>query len=130
MSEFPPFPLWVTVFLTIWAAVGPLARWLADNRKIEFRRVLAALNKINILMIELHNSGIGNPLAVKEAMDQSTEALNTSLFINDFLEHSQVAGDIVNAVKKLNNGGSFDDYQKEYWKAINLILDAASKSTL
>jgi len=144
-KAYNPFRrLWVTTFLIVWAAVGPLVgilmghylvrswerkRWLADNRKEEYRRVLAGLNKVNMLMIDLHG-GVPNLQAIKEAMDESSLALSTCLFINDFLEKSKAAGQVVQAVKKLTAGGSFDDYQKEYWKAINLILGAAKKSAL
>lgn len=145
MSEVPLFPLWVTVFLTIWAVVGPLLgvavghylvrswerkRWLADNRKDEYRRVLAGLTKLNMLIIDRHSFGTIDMAALKEAMEESSMAFNTCLFINDFLERTKVAGDIVKAVKKFHNGGSFDDYHKEYWKSVNLILADANKSAL
>lgn len=132
-------------FLTVWAAVGPLVgiiighylvrswerkRWLADNRKEEYRRFLAGLNKVNGFMVEYHVTGVVNEKALKEAVEESSLALNTSLFINDFLEESKVAGDVLAAARKLTNGGSFDDYHKEYWKAINLIQSSAKKSAL
>ena len=145
MHEVPLFPFWVTVSLTIWAAVGPLAgimighylvrswerkRWLADHRREEYQRVLAALNKVNVLIIDHHTNGVANLQALKEAINESTMAFNTCLFISDFLEQSKVMGEVVDAVKKVNQGGSFDDYRAEYWKAINLILAAAKESAL
>jgi hypothetical protein len=149
MSEVPLFPWWVTVLLTIWALIGPLAgllighylvrswerrRWLADNRKEEYRRLLTALNKLNILTIDWHRSDLSDRAAkvqpIKETLDEASMAFNTSLFITDFLEQSKVAGDLIAMSKKLVNGGSFDDYHKEYWRVVNLILGAAKKSAL
>lgn len=63
-------------------------------------------------------------------MEETTIALNTSLFISDFLEKSKVVGAVLDAGRKLGQGDSFDDYQKEYWKAINLIKTSAKKSKL
>ena len=145
MSEIPLMPLWVTIFLTLWAAVGPLVgilighylvrswqrrQWLADNQKEEYRRVLAGLNRLNMALVEQYCNGNVDAQEIKQAMEESTIALNTSLFITDFLEGSQVAGDVLAAVKKLDQGSSFDDYHKEYWKAVNLIIASAKKSTL
>jgi len=145
MSEVALFPLWVTMFLTIWAPVGPLLgilvghllvrswerkRWLADNRKEEYRRVLAGLNRLNMVLIDLHCYGTANLEDMKQALNESTVALNTTLFINEFLEESKVAGLILDATTTLNSGGSFDDYREKYWKAINLIMASAKKSGL
>ena len=138
-------PLWVTIFFTVWAAVGPLVgilighylgrswqrrQWLADNRKEEYRRVLAGFNRLNMSLAERYRSGNPNAQEIKQAMEETSIALNTSLFITDFLEESQVAGAVLDAVRKLEDGGSFDDYHKEYWKAVNLIMASAKKSKL
>ena len=64
---------------------------------------------------------------VKQATEEITVAFNTSLFITDFLEKSKVAGDVLNAVKHLGQGGGFGDYHEEYWKAVNMIIAAAKK---
>jgi hypothetical protein len=105
-------------------------RWLADNRKEEHRRVLAGLNRINMVLVEQHCTGNINTEKLNQATEESSIALNTSLFIADFLEESQVVGDVLAAVRNLNQGGSFDDYSKEYWKAINSIIASAKKSKL
>jgi len=138
-------PLWVTIFFTVWAAVGPLVgilighylgrswqrrQWLADNRKEEYRRVLAGLNRLNMSLAERYCSRNLDAQEIKQAMEETSIALNTSLFITDFLEESQVAGAVLDAVRKLEDGGSFDDYHKEYWKAVNLIMASAKKSKL
>lgn len=58
MTEIPLMPLWVTLFLTVWAAVGPLLgilighflsrsqqrrQWIADNEVREWRELLTTL---------------------------------------------------------------------------------------
>ena len=81
MSEVSLFPLSLIVFFAIWAAVGPLVgiavghylvrswerrRWLADNRKEEFKQVLVALNNVTCSSLTGMNE-IVNPAALKEA---------------------------------------------------------------
>jgi len=146
MSEVPLFPWWVTVLVYVWAPIGPIVgigfghwlirswerkRWIADNRKEEYRRILAGLTKVNTLLLHHYKTGELNEQALGEAMDESALAFNSCLFITDFLHESQVMDDVLQAFKKLTaGGGSFDAYHKEYWKSINLILAAARKSAL
>jgi hypothetical protein len=107
MSEIPLFPLWVTVLVYIWALIGPLAgilmghymvrswerrRWLADNQKEEYRRVLTALNGMNHLVLTHHNTGTGNDQEVNESLNETTLAFNTCIFTMEFLRESQVMG--------------------------------------
>jgi len=144
MSEVR-FPLWATVLIAIWAAIGPLVgivighllvrswerrRWLADNTKEEYRRVLSAVEKLNGIMTERHVWGLLDQQELKETTEEIQMAVNPCLFIRDFLEKSKVIDDILVAVKKFNNGGSVEDYRKEYWKAIESILASAKKSAL
>src|SRR5712692_8308724 len=99
MSEFPLMPLWVTISLTLWAAVGPLVgilighylvrswqrrQWLADNQKEEYRRVLAGLNRLNMVLAQQHSNRNVDAQETKQAMEEINVALNTSLFIADF----------------------------------------------
>jgi hypothetical protein len=145
MSEVPLTRLWVTIFLTLWASVGPLVgilighhlvkswqrrQWLADNQKEEYRRVLAGLNRVNMALSQQYCYGNVDAQEIKQALEELTIALNTTLFIREFLEESKVAGNVLAAIRKLDQGGSFDDYHKEYWKAINLIIASAEESTL
>lgn len=65
---------------------------------------------------------------IKRAMEEITIALNTSLFIVDFLQESKVVEDVFQASRKLKQGGSFDNYRVEYWKAVNSIIGSAKKS--
>ncbi|MGA9393661.1 MAG: hypothetical protein WBV69_24730 [Candidatus Sulfotelmatobacter sp.] len=143
MQEVPLFPLWVTVFLTIWAAAGPVVgiltghyltrswqrrQWIADNRKDEYRKLLAGLNRLNMVLVQDHTNQNVGIQEIKEAMEEISIALNTSLFIVDFLEESKVADDVLQASRQFKQGGSFDDYRQKYWKAVNSIIGSAKKS--
>ena len=143
MQQVSLFPLWVTVFLTIWAALGPLLgivvghyltrswqrrQWIADNQKEEYRKLLAGLNRLNMVLIQDHtNQNVGTQ-EIKDAMEEISMALNTSLFIVDFLEGSKVVDDVLQASRKLKQRGNFDDYREEYWKAVNSIIASVKKS--
>jgi hypothetical protein len=143
-GDMDPFVI-STIILGIWGALAPLIgifvghwltkswqrrQWLADNQKEEYRRILAGLNRLNMVLAQQHCDGDVGAQEIKQATEEITIALNTSLFITDFLEKSKVAGDVLNAVRMLSQGGSFDDYQEEYWKAVNLILASAKESKL
>ena len=67
MTEIPLMPLWVTVFLTIWAPVGPLIgilighylsrsqqrrQWVADNEVKEWRELLTILTTSFISIVQ------------------------------------------------------------------------------
>jgi len=145
MSDVPLLPLWVTVFLTIWAAIGPLlgivighyltrswqrSQWIADNQKEEYQKVVAGLNRLNMILVDQHSDGHFDIATIKPAMEEITVALNTSLFIIDFLVESKVADAVLDAVTRLMKGGSFDDYHEKYWKAVNLIIASAKKEAL
>src|SRR4249920_2709756 len=117
MHEEPLFPLWLTLFFTIWAAAGPLVgilighyltrswqrtQWIADNQKEEYRRLLTALHRLNLLIAD------GKPLMgqdVNQAVDEVTEAVNTSLFIYDFLEESKLMGKLITSIKSMPKEG-------------------------
>lgn len=144
MQQVPLFPLWLTIFLTMWAAVGPLAgivighyltrSWqreqrIADNEKEEFRNLLAALNRLNMVLLDRHSDGRLDLEELKPLMAAITSAINTSLFIADFLGESNVASDVLDAVKKLIQNDDFAGYHAKYWEAVNLIIAAAKKST-
>jgi hypothetical protein len=144
MTQVDLFPWWLILIFAVWAAVGPLVgivighyltrswqrrQWIADNRKEEYRKVLSGLNRLNTLLVKQHLNGRVDVEEIKPAMDEVSVALNTSLFITDFLEESKVAGDVLDYAKKLVQGGSFEDYQANYWKAIHQIIASAKKHT-
>ena len=100
--------------------------WIADNQKEEYRKVLAGLNRLNMVLMD-HRTGAVNTQGVREATEEIMIALNTSLFVDDFLKESKVVVDVLNAMRKLENGGSLEEYHQEYWKAVNLIVNSAKK---
>jgi hypothetical protein len=73
MNEVPLMPLWVTLALTIWAAIGPMAglltghllsrssqrkHWIADCKKQEYGELLRALMRHHFLLEDyLSSSG-------------------------------------------------------------------------
>jgi hypothetical protein len=141
MQEVQLFPLWVSVFLAIWGVVGPTIgvlaghylsasserkRWIADNQKEEYRRLLAALSKINIALCELRTSD-GTMEALSEGLSDFSEASNTCLFINEFLESSGVLGEIRQAAQAFVETSDFEDYRKKYWNSINQIIESVKK---
>lgn len=143
MQEVPLLPLWMTLFLTIWAAVGPLVgilvghyltaswqrkQWIADNQKDEYRRVLAGLNRLNVLLTQAHTHRTVDVQKLMAAMEEVTLASNTCLFTNEFFEESKALGDVLEASRTFGQGGSYDNYHQEYWKAVNTIIAAAKKS--
>jgi hypothetical protein len=98
--------------------------WIADNQKDEYRKLLVGLNRLNMTLL------LGVPIDRQEmtlAMEEITVALNTSLFIDDFLKKSGVMRDILDAVRQLEQKGNVELYRAEYWKAVNLIIAAAKK---
>lgn len=100
--------------------------WIADSQKEEYRRLLAALNRLNMAISEEQTQGTSSQ-DFHELMRELSEAANTSIFIHEFLRKTNVLGDIVAASEKLKQGGTFDDYRREYWKTVNQIVDSATK---
>src|SRR5580693_7186980 len=108
MHEVPLFPRSVSIFFAIWGVVGPIVglgfghylsasserrRWIADNEKEEYRKLLGALAKINVALLDFH-SGNGDLQNLNNGLNEFSQATNTCLFINDFLEKSKVLGEI------------------------------------
>ena len=100
--------------------------WIADSQKEEYRRLLAALNRLNMAISEEQVQGTSSQ-DLQELMREVSEAANTSIFIHEFLRKTNVLGDIVATSQRLQQGGTFDDYHREYWKTVNQIVDSATK---
>lgn len=99
--------------------------WIADNQKEEYRRLLAALNRLNMAISQEQVQGKSSE-ELQELMREVSEAANTSIFIHEFLKKTNVLGDIVGTTHKLQQGGTFEDYLQEYWKTVNKIVDSAT----
>jgi|ERR1700733_1051519 len=141
MQEAQLFPLWVTVFLTMWGVIGPIVglltghylstsaqrkRWIADNQKDEYRKLLAALTKINVALLDLH-TGNGDLETLNDGMSEFSQATNTCLFISEFLEKSKVLDEIKQAVQSFITVDDVQSYQGRYWNAVNQIIASAKK---
>jgi hypothetical protein len=99
--------------------------WIADNQKEEYRRLLAALSRLNMAISQEKVQGKSSE-DLQELMREVSEAVNTSIFIHEFLKKTNVLGDIVGTTHKLEQGGTFEDYHQEYWKTVNKIVDSAT----
>ena len=78
------------VFVGYWLTGRAKRReWIADNQKEEYRKVLAGLNRLNMLLVTQHVTGVIDPQELKRVMEETSLAFNTSLFITDFLEKDQ-----------------------------------------
>jgi hypothetical protein len=141
MQEVSLFPRGMQLFLTIWGVVGPMAgvgfghylsasserkRWIADNEKDEYRKLLAALTKVNLALCSLR-SGHENLQPIYEALSEFSQACGTCLFVNDFLEKSKLGGEIHEAVQLALKGGDFKDFQKKYWAAVHELIASAKR---
>jgi hypothetical protein len=116
------------VFVGSWLTGRAKRReWIADNQKEEYRKVLASLTRLNMILVDRHFTGTMDLQETKRAMEETSLAFNTSLFISDFLAETKVGGDVLDASKAFISGGSFDEYHEKYWKAVNLILSSAKK---
>ena len=109
MNEVPLIPVEVTVFLTIWAAVGPLVgilighyllrswqrkQWFADNRLREWRELIGTLftsfSTISLLGNKRENL---TAESVQEHYDADTIALltiNNRIYIDKEVEQEKI----------------------------------------
>jgi hypothetical protein len=110
-----------------WLTHGARRReWIADNQKEEYRGLLRALNRLNMAVSEEQVQGKTSQ-DLHQLLREASDAANTSLFIHEFLKYTNVLGQIVATFQKLEQGGKFEDYQREYWEAVNQIVDSATK---
>ncbi|HXM94197.1 MAG TPA: hypothetical protein VOA64_08090 [Candidatus Dormibacteraeota bacterium] len=104
---------WVTVFLGIWAAVGPLVgiyighhllrsqqrrQWLADNRMQEWREIITTLQKSLVLITQfdaarnlstIEEKKAAMP-AVLDARAAALSVLNNRLFVAKEVRHHKM----------------------------------------
>jgi hypothetical protein len=97
MAEIPLMPLWVTIFLTLWAPVGPLIgllighflsrseqrrQWVADNEVKEWRELLTTLTTSFQTVVRTDKS---IPAVPGEEIQRMTENLNARMLANEVL---------------------------------------------
>lgn len=142
MQEVTIMPWWLTVFLAIWAALGPFAgvligayltrrsqreQWVADNKRQEFKSLLRAMTRLNSQVVKLGRM----PSEEDETGDAESVVMvaETSLFISDFLRKSKVIGQLLEALKALAYDGDVKAFVVQYHKNADIIR-AAAKETL
>ncbi|HWY22809.1 MAG TPA: hypothetical protein VNX26_16395 [Candidatus Acidoferrum sp.] len=104
MAEMPLMPLWVTVFLTIWAAVGPIAgvlighyllreaqrrQWVSDNRLKEWRELIEALMSAFTIILRVGAMNSKEDRDRRELHEHGMRAIETisnRVFIHDDIE--------------------------------------------
>ena len=129
-----------TIILAIWGAVGPLVgvrygnalarriqreRWIADNKKEEFRALLAGLNDLLLMIAKNHIQG---PL-ISEDLDRATDgylaAINTSIFISDQLKEMDIHSALSKALATYKESEDLAQYQTDHGNIVNEILSHA-----
>jgi hypothetical protein len=147
MHEIPLYPLWVTLFLTIWAVIGPIIgivaghlltrswqkkQWLMDNKRDEYRDVIRVL--CGAIRPILHSSIPGalvTPEMQKErfiAETLSYEVLGSRLFISDNLEELHAPKRWGDMVTKFNNSRDSEEFSKGFKKLLSEIRAQALRS--
>jgi hypothetical protein len=107
MHEVPLMPLWVTLFLTIWAPVGPLVgigighylsrsqqrrQWLADNEVKEWRELLTTLTTSFIATVQTDDKIPKVPGEEIESLKRKLQARN---LVNEVLTNRIfIAGEV------------------------------------
>lgn len=148
MSEVPLFPLWVTVFLTIWAVVGPIVgivaghfltrswdrkKWLADNKRDEYREVIKVLSAALGPIIQCVMPGLlVGPEEIQErniTENASYEVLGSRIFIHDELEEINAYDRWVALVAQFQKHRDDKTFAKQFKELLADIRKAALKST-
>ncbi|MGB8064678.1 MAG: hypothetical protein WCF26_22520 [Candidatus Sulfotelmatobacter sp.] len=134
-------PWWWPVIINVWALLGPLLgifvgaylarrwqrqQWIADNKKQEFKDLLGAMTRVNTLLVRY--GGVPSPGTETIEAEQLVLVSETCLFISDFLEKSKVIGDLVQAMRMLENKRDMDAFLAEYHRITNRIREAAKKA--
>jgi hypothetical protein len=134
-------PWWWPVLINVWALLGPslgifigayLTRrwqrqqWIADNKKQEFKDLLSAMTQVNTLLVKY--GGVPSPGTETNEAEHLVLVSESCLFISDFLENSQVIGDLLQALRMLESKRNMNAFLAEYHKITNRIRVAAKKA--
>jgi hypothetical protein len=141
MQEVSLMPWWWPVVLSIWVVAGaPIGifigayltrrwqrqQWIADNKKQEFKDLLAAMTRVNTLLVNY--GGMPSPDVDTSEAQRLVLVSETCLFISDFLEKSKVIGDFLEAMRMLERNRDMNAFLAEYHKITNRIRAAAKKA--
>ena len=143
MSNIPPSPSGITVFLTIWSVVAPLVgvftgayltkrwqreHWLMDNKRDEYREVIKALS---VALVPILQSGKPEYIVSPEQRDArnvteylSYEVLGNRIFIHEELEKINVYDRWVALVKSFDkdkNDNTFTNGFRELRRDIRRV---------
>jgi hypothetical protein len=147
MTEVPLFPLWVTVLLTVWGLIGPLAgigighyltrswqkkQWTLDNKKAEYRELISTLSQSahfilnNSPYLTLPNKMGGLKSGEQErqsdeAADRGHSIIADRIFIANFVAEEHIA-ERWSAVLKEKR---VDRFWREWGDLHRLLLRAA-----
>jgi hypothetical protein len=106
MTEIALFPLWITVFVTIWGLVAPLIgtllgvwmgyylsrsqqrrQWIADNKVKEWQELLATLatSFTTIIQVDAALVSVGDKLAHADKLERMTDNLKARKIASEVL---------------------------------------------
>jgi len=148
MNEVPLMPLWVTLSLTIWAAIGPMVglltghllsrssqrkHWIADCKKQEYGELLRALMRHHFLLEDY--LGSPGPMVgelerrIKEREEEAAIVIKNRLFLRKQIESLGLYERWNRSIKEFRKtqdvptfSGSFDELQKAIWNEVKKDL--------
>ena len=143
MSEVPLFPLWVTVFLTLWAAVGPIAgvlighyllrgaqrrQWVSDNRLKEWRELIEVLISAFAIILRVRAidvKGEQNRRELHENGLRAIEVISNRVFIHDDVERIRLLDQWNNATHTFLVEGNSREFSAAFQKIMAKVREAA-----
>jgi hypothetical protein len=148
MNEVPLMPLWLTLTLTIWAAIGPMVgllaghllsrssqrkHWIADCKKQEYGELLRALMRHHFLLEDY--LGSPGPMVgelerrIKEREEEAAIVIKNRIFLRRQIESLGLYERWGRSIKEFRKtqdvatfSGSFDELQKAIWNEVKKDL--------
>jgi hypothetical protein len=148
MNEVPLMPLWLTLTLTIWAAIGPIVgllaghllsrssqrkHWIADCKKQEYGELLRALMRHHFLLEDY--LGSPGPMVgelerrIKEREEEAAIVIKNRMFLRRQIESLGIYERWGRSIKEFRKtqdvatfSGSFDELQKAIWNEVKKDL--------
>jgi len=138
-------PRWVTVFLTIWAVIGPIvgivagnfltrssqrSQWLADNKKAEFREAQTALSVAYLALAELAAMTLREGIEEKrvwQIVADSYRILRDRIFIAEDIKREKLLDLWTNATQAFDHGDiGISELNKRYDAINDKIVELAT----
>jgi hypothetical protein len=148
MNEVPLMPLWLTLTLTIWAAIGPMVglltghllsrssqrkHWIADCKKQEYGELLRALMRHHFLLEDY--LGSPGPMVgelerhIKEREEEAAIVIKNRIFLRRQIESLGLYERWGRSIKEFRKtqdvpafSGSFDELQEAIWNEVKKDL--------